>query len=68
MISNTLQSDYVLSLFAAEISFRRIAHIWLQDFEELDCVSKAGFVSDIEMSYFSRIAFAIGLNVVGDVM
>jgi hypothetical protein len=67
-ISNPLQFDYVVSLLAAGLSFRQVSRVVLENRDRLGCASKTGCLSDGEASCFSRIACAVGLQILSDLM
>lgn len=67
-IVNPLQFDYVVSLLAAGLLFRQISRVILENHDRLGCASKTHCLSDGEASCFSRIVFAVGLQIIADVM
>jgi hypothetical protein len=67
-INNALQFEYVVSLFAADLSFRQISPVVRENRERLGCASKTGCVSDGEASSLSRIVRAVGSKILSDLM
>ena len=47
-LSNPLQFDYVVSLLADGMSFRKISQVVLENRDHIGCAVKTGCVSDVE--------------------
>lgn len=67
-VQKKAQFDHVLELVSASLSFRQIAKVVRSDRENLGTAAKIGPVSPGEASDMARIACAIGLQALSEIM
>ena len=67
-IPNPTQFNYVVSLLAAGLSFEQVAKVVKENRDQLGTAMKTGSISPGEVSEFSRIVCAVGLQIIADVM
>ena len=67
-IPNPLQFDYVVSLLSAGLTFCQISQVVRENRNQLGCVSKTGCLSDGKALCFSCIVYAVGLQILSNLM
>lgn len=67
-IKHKRQFDHVVDLLAAGLSFRQISKVVRSDRENLGAAAKVGTLSPGEASNYARLAAAIGLQALSEIM